>query len=99
MENTVSSLIISFATTARHLIDAKETPTPLRARLVNFISELRDLLPDDARRRLDGWEAEIVIASFASDAGAQFPPSLVERHLERHHTLDERQSISEDTSG
>lgn len=100
MDNIVPSPIVALAQAVRHLLSAEDTPIKLRARLVNFVSELRDMLPGDAGRHLDGLEAEAIIASFAApDAPAPLLKSLVERHLSLHQTPDARQSKSEDTSG
>lgn len=93
------SRINALASVARELLDAQETPAPLRARLVNFVSELRDSLAPQDQRRLDGIEAEAVITSFVS-RGAHAPPLTFPAEYPQVHrqTPDGRSAISEDRS-
>lgn len=93
------SRITTLATVARELLNAQETPAPLRARLVNFISELRDTLATGDQRRLDGIEAEAVIISFAGHGvHAQLPTSPEEHRPTLRQMLDGQSAISEDMS-
>lgn len=93
------SRITTLATVVRELLSAQDTPAPLRARLANFSSELRDTLAPDDQRRLDGLEAEAVITSFAS-LDAHAPPLTFPagHHPAHHQTLDVQSAKSEDKS-
>lgn len=67
MSDMVPSPVHSLAIAAREILTRQDTPAALRTRLVTFISELRDSLPPDEAKRLDGLEAEAVITSFAAE--------------------------------
>lgn len=62
-----SSPVMALANAVRISLNAEDTPMPLRLRLINFISELRDKLGPEQARHLDGLEAEAVITSFAAE--------------------------------
>ena len=92
---TASSPILNYARAAFELLAYRHTPPRLRASVKYSISELRDSLPADVANRLDGIEAEAVIACFA-DSGAPVPvqSSDEENHPGFQRTRDEQQAIS-----
>lgn len=95
MNDTVPSPTIMLARAfAAVLVDPDTHPT-LRARAKYCIAELRDELPLDAARRLDGIEAEAVITAFAElDALSPSQSFDGERLLELRQTPSERPTIS-----
>ena len=66
MSDTTSPMM-QFARAANAVMSDEDTPAIVRNCFRHYISELRDALPLDAARRIDGIEAEAVINSFVSD--------------------------------
>ena len=90
----VPSPMVKFALAANELLAAPSTDELIRARVRCFISELRDALPLDAARRLDGLEAEAVLISFAG------VPALGEDSQQlSYQNFHERPAISVNTDG
>ena len=63
----VTSPLINFAQAANAVMSDELTPGIVRKCFQHYISELKDALPPDAKRRLDGIEAEAVITEFLTD--------------------------------
>lgn len=91
--NSYTSLAADFARIIHDVLAAPDTPPPLAARMRYCISELRDQLPPEAARRVDGILAEAVITCFASDV--LWPDA--NNQLSSCRTTHEQQSKSANT--
>ena len=84
--------IAAFAQAVGVILAHEDTPAILRKCMKYFIYELRESLPPDEKRRVDGIEAEAVITLFSLQ-----PPKLSlpdeDSPQESHETLSEQFAI------